>query len=539
MPTIPLFQGGSYTADSPNWAADRTLNLFTEVGESGSTKSPMRLRGSPGLAVFATLPTSPVRGIFVNEYLLFAVGGSRLYSISQAGAWTDLGDVGDDASHSPAQLFPNGGQLFIVSAGLAYLHTGTELLALNLGTLEGTVSTFGTAVEWVAGDNFDAAMVGRSVIINGVTYTVASVRADNKHLNLTTSTGGPFEFQWNLAFTATLPLTARTGAFLDGYFIATRPNSKQFNLSKLYDGKVWDALDFGIKEGYPDNILSMIADHEELWLLGSETTEVWRNTGNALFPFERDQAAFIHQGIGATYTLNRLNNGVAWLGGDTRGRITAWRAQGFVPVRISTHAVEQAWRGYSEVSDAIGFTYRMDGHEFWQIGFPTAGATWVYDALSSQWHERDSLDGGAYGMHRARCHGYIWGKHLVGDFANGKIYQMSPTLYSDAGVPIRRLRQAPHLSDEQIRHFFHRLQLDMETGSAVANPEMELSWSDDGGHTWSTPIVVAAGELTDYSKRVIWRRLGDSRDRVFRITSTAAIPHTWINALVDVSKGTS
>lgn len=85
---------------------------------------------------------------------------------------------------------------------------------------------------------------------------------------------------------------------------------------------------------------------------------------------------------------------------------------------------------------------------------------------------------------------------------------MSPTLYDDAGSPIRRLRQAPHLSDGQLNHFFHRLQLDMETGSGVADPEMMLEWSDDGGHTWSTPFTITAGALNDYKKRVIWRRLG-------------------------------
>jgi hypothetical protein len=535
MPKIPFFQGGSYLADSPNWSADRTVNLFSEVGEASSAKSPARLRGTPGLDLFTTLPTSPIRGSWVNEYRLFVGAGSRSYEVFENGSYHDQGEIGDDVTHTPVQMFPNGIQLFIVSAGRGYVDTGTEILALNVTSLAGTVTTSGTTVDWTGGDLFDLTMAGEAVTINGVSYTVASVRGDNKQLTLTATAGA----QTNVNYASTVPLTARTGAFLDGYFVAARPNSKQFNISDLYNGLVWDPLEFGVKMGYPDNIASIIADHEELWLLGTETTEVWRNTGNADFPFERDLGAFIHQGCAAPWSVVRLNNGVAWLGGDARGRLIAWRAQGFMPVRVSTHAVEQAWRSYSEVSDAIGFAYRMDGHEFWQINFPTADATWEYDALTNFWHEKDSYLGGAYGRHRARCHGYVWGKHLVGDYDSGKIYEMTPTAYDDAGSPIRRIRQAPHLSDEQIRHFFHRLQLDMETGSGVADPEMILEWSDDGGHTWSTPFTITAGALNEFSKRVIWRRLGESRDRVFRVSSTAAIPHTWINALIDVTKGTA
>jgi hypothetical protein len=542
MPRIPLFTGGSYTTDSPDWSADRTVNLYSEVGETGATASPMRLRGSPGLSLFSMLPTSPVRGIWVNEHRLFAAGGSRSYEVFQNGTFQDRGDIGDDAGHSPVQMFPNGNQLFIVSAGMGYIDTGTAMVPITLGTLNGIVNTNGTTIDWVSGDTFDLPMVGQTILINTLVggillttlFTVASVRGDGKQATLTATAG----MNLGVAYQAPLlPLTVKTGAFLDGYFIAARPDSKQFNISALYNGLEWDPIDFGIKEGYPDNIASIIADHEELWLLGTETTEVWRNTGNSDFPFERDLGAFIHQGCAAPWSVVRLANGVAWLGGDSRGQLTAWRAQGFVPVRVSTHAVEQAWRTYASIADAIGFTFRMDGHEFWQINFPTADKTWVYDATTGLWHERTS---GA-GRHLGRAHGFVyaWGKHLVGDYTSGAIYEMSPSFFDDAGAPIERLRQGPHLVDEELRLFYHRLQLSVESGSGVADAVFELSWSDDGGHTWSTPIPLTGGAIGAFTTRFIWRRLGEARDRTFRIRSTAAIQHSWIDAFADLTKGTS
>ena len=109
---------------------------------------------------------------------------------------------------------------------------------------------------------------------------------------------------------------------------------------------------------------------------------------------------------------------------------------------------------------------------------------------------------------------------------------------------IRRLRQTPHLSDERIMLFFSQLKVDMETGVGTLNgqgeaPKMMLQWSTDRGHTWSNEHWVDCGPLGAYRWRAIWRRLGRSRDMVFRVVVTDPIPVTLIDAYVDVSKGTS
>jgi hypothetical protein len=109
---------------------------------------------------------------------------------------------------------------------------------------------------------------------------------------------------------------------------------------------------------------------------------------------------------------------------------------------------------------------------------------------------------------------------------------------------IRRLRQTPHLSAERITLFYSQLKVDMETGVGTLNgqgeaPKMMLQWSTDRGHTWSTEHWIECGPLGAYRWRAIWRRLGRSRDMVFRIVVTDPIPVTLIDAYVDVTKGTS
>ena len=151
------------------------------------------------------------------------------------------------------------------------------------------------------------------------------------------------------------PNGVRRATYQDGYFIVAGDNSQKFYISGLLNGSAWDGLDFASAEGAPDNTIGLISDHRELWLFGDTSAEIWVNTGNADFPFERSGNAFIEHGCAAAASVAKLDNTVFWLGADDRGSGIVWRAQGYTPVRISTHAVEKAISGYADISDAVAF----------------------------------------------------------------------------------------------------------------------------------------------------------------------------------------
>ena len=62
------------------------------------------------------------------------------------------------------------------------------------------------------------------------------------------------------------------------------------------------------------------------------------------------------------------------------------------------------------------------------------------------------------------------------------------------------------------------------------NPMVNLSWSDDGGHSWSPEIPAPIGTVGAFTGRVIWRRLGMSRDRCFRVTCSEPVKFSLIGA---------
>jgi hypothetical protein len=271
---------------------------------------------------------------------------------------------------------------------------------------------------------------------------------------------------------------AVTVGYLDGYFVFNEPNSQRFWVTSLNDGTQIDPLDFASAEGNPDNIVSLMVDHREVWLFGNNTIEVWFNAGAADFPLQRIQGAFMETGCLAPYSVAKLDNSVFWLGSDARGNGIVYRNNGYNAQRVSTHAVEWQIQQYGVLNDAIGYSYQQDGHSFYVLTFPTAQATWVFDVATGAWHERAAWDGVQFRRHRSNCQANYAGQVLVGDWESGSLYAFDPEVYDDSGATQRWLRSwraLPTGQNNLKRTAHHALQLDCETGAVF--PVVPINWT--------------------------------------------------------------
>lgn len=333
-------------------------------------------------------------------------------------------------------------------------------------------------------------------------------------------------------------------SYIDGYFLFQKPDSGQFYISQL-NGTDVDALDIAESEGSPDNIVSTAAMQRDFWVLGFDSIEVFQDTGNADFPFERVPGAFIEKGCAAAFSVQVMDNKLYWLGQDKSGKGIVFVAQGYQPQRISTHAIEHAITRYGDISDAVGWSYQEAGHYFYVLNFPTAETSWCFDATTRQWHERQFNNAGALERHRANHHSFAYSKHIIGDYQTGKLYELSNDVYADNTVEIFRRRITPHISSDGNRVFYPSLQLDIETGVGLdgiaqgTDPQAMLRWSDDGGHTWSNEYWQPIGKIGQTKARAIWRRLGSARDRVFEVTITDPVKNAWIGADIGLERGAS
>jgi hypothetical protein len=339
---------------------------------------------------------------------------------------------------------------------------------------------------------------------------------------------------------------AVTVGYLDGYFVFSEPNSQRIWITALLDGTDIDGADVKSAEGNPDGVVAILSNFREIWVFGSNSIEVWYDTGNSDFPLQRIQGAYNELGCAAAFSVAKMDNGVFWLGQDARGKGVVYRANGYQGQRISTHAVEWQIQQYGNLSDAIGYTYQQDGHSFYVLVFPSANTTWVYDVATNAWHERAGWANGAFTRHRGNCQMLFNGEVVIGDYENGKIYAFDPDVYADDGQIQRWLRSwraLPTGQNSLKRTTHHSLQLDCESGVGLntgqgSDPQIMLRWSDDGGHTWSNEHWAGMGKIGEHYRRVFWRRLGMTlklRDRVYEISGTDPVKVAIMGAELIIS----
>jgi hypothetical protein len=474
MPIVSIpFVGAAYKSQSLVLDAQRCVNLFPELGGPAS-KVPVMLRGTPGLKLWVTLGVSGAgRGLFATSTgRLFAVVLDQLLEISTVAVVTVRATL--STSFGRVSFADNGIELMIVDGSKGYIFT----LASN-------------AFAIITDPDFPA---GAPVV-----------------------------------------------TFQDGYFIVPKPNTGEFYISDLLSGSSWNALDFGNAEGNPDVLISLISNGRDLWLMGESSFEVWYNSGNPDFPFERVQGTLTEIGCAAKHSVTKMRGSTFWLGGSKEGFGIVFMSQGFQAVRISTHAIEQAIATYGSINDAVGFCYQQEGHWIYQLNFPTGAASWCFDLSTQMWFEKAYRDpsSGEQGMHRAFDHAFFDGKNLVIDYANDRIYELDLATYTDNGDTIARIRSCPHIHDRRQRLIFWSLELDLEAGIGLVtgqgeDPQVMLEISNDGARSWGNELWRSMGRLGEFRKRVLWNRLGRSRDRVFRITISDPVKVAILGAVANV-----
>ena len=380
-----------------------------------------------------------------------------------------------------------------VTNGIAYVVSGNKFYSLNTdwaATLIGTVSGTGPV----------------SMADNGTQIFIAC---------------NPLSYIYNVSTAVFGQITdvdfpgAGSVGYLDGYFVFNEPNTQKFWVTSLLDGTSIDPLDFASAEGYPDNVVALIVDHREIFLFGNTSVEVWYDAGTPDFPLARIQGAFMEVGCAAAYSVAKLDNSVFWLGSDARGRGVVYRANGYTPARISTNAVEYAIQSYGNIANAIAYTYQQDGHPFYVLIFPSAGATWVYDVSTQLWHERAGFENGDFTRHRSNCQMAFNNEVVVGDYEDGRVYAYDLDVYADDDQTQKWLRSWRALATGQNnlkRTAHHSLQLDAETGVGLnAYP----AYDGEDLATESGDIIVAEfvqGYLTTQAGDQLVTEAGDGNE---------------------------
>ena len=403
--------------------------------------------------------------------------------------WTDLG-----SSASVRAMTINGDYLYAVSGESVY-----KIDSLGNSTTIGSVHRSGDV--WMEGNGSQVGIV-----------------AGNKF----------YVYDGDETEEVELSFSPGSLAFEGSYFLAHAAGTENFYESSVFDGKDWNETDFAITSVKPDKLKGVFSVNGNIHAFGPLSGEIYYNSGGSSFAFSKVPGGNVPCGVLAVKstavfmgTLSLLNNEKVVV------------QSGSSPVRLSNEHIDREVENMARASDAIGFSFTMSGHSFYVLTFPYGNKTFVYDFTTKFWYEWRTGEG----RWRPNCYVKYSGKHLVGDYTNGKIYELSQTTYADDGDSITFQRTMPVQKDNNLITF-SSFELENESGVGLdtgqgSDPQAILEYSTDKGKTWSDERWASIGKRGKYKDRVIWRKLGRHRHFTVRVTVTDPVKIVWTGAYVN------
>jgi hypothetical protein len=463
--------GQAYQVRSKNLNNQRCVNLFPVLDNQGG-KNVAALYSTPGYIQLGELGDSPIRGMMRGkDNLLYVVAGQSFYEVYSNGTSVKRGTLTSYGT-TPVKLKENNTQIMINAEDFGYIYTVSTKVFAQI-----------TDPDFIPGGDL---------------------------------------------------------GFINGYFIFNEPESDNFYISNINDGSSVDALDVSSANIDADNIVALLTAYQEVWFFGETTVEPWEYTGDADFPLNRIPRAALNIGCAARLSPVALDNGFMWLSRDERGGLHVVKSSGYSAQIVSTEAIDYQISQYSTVTDAIAYSYQIEGHLFYQITFPTGGATWVYDVSTGMWHEKayTNTSTGALERHKSHYYARCFGLHVFSDSTSGKFYYYDMGTHTDAGDNITKLRTSRHQNNENKRVMWKSVEFDIESGTETDlsnDPQLQFRWSDDQGNIWSNVRLASLGKIGEYAKRIEFRRLGYSRDRILEIRTTEPIFISIVDAYAELS----
>jgi hypothetical protein len=331
--------------------------------------------------------------------------------------------------------------------------------------------------------------------------------------------------------------------YLDGFFIVNDADTDDFLISGLEDPTDWNPLDFDVASVAPDNSLALAATESLLWIQGDETSQAYYNSGNADFPYEIVLNATQEVGILAPQSIAESDDGIFYLATTPEGGRFVYQIKGTTGRVITEDEQEAFLTTVDDPTDAYAFIYKQAGKSFYVLQLsangppePRTSSTLIYNIRAGRWETRELQDGTAW---RAGGHGILDNRNIVGSRIAARALELDLTVFTDSGAEIIRSRrtQIYHLHNYLMDWWALVVDVEPGVGNVVApgeDPQLLMRYSDDGGINWSAFLKGSVGKIGETLQRVVYRNLGQARNRVFEIKFSDPVALTVVAAYAEL-----
>lgn len=291
--------------------------------------------------------------------------------------------------------------------------------------------------------------------------------------------------------------------FHDGYFMwgygSGKIQASGVNVTAV------NQLDFTTAESNPDGIFQTWSYQGQLYAGGPSTIEVFGSPINSEnFPLTR-VGYNITPGLIAPFCVAGFEaewgNNPIYCASD----FTVRQLNGYTPNKISPPELDALIAAVVDKTTLEALCYISKGHAMWQLSCDDW--TWTFDVTNQKWHERKS-----YLLDRSRMSISLpaFNKWMVGDTQGDGLLQIDSALATEVDDPISVTIESGPAQDFPNRVRVNRTDFDFTVGVGVAtgqdpietDPTVRISWSDDGGYSWSDPWNRKLGKQAKTQQRV-------------------------------------
>lgn len=321
-------------------------------------------------------------------------------------------------------------------------------------------------------------------------------------------------------------LMSDTVSFKDSYYVFTSSDGLQAFNSAPNDPTSFDALDRFTAEVNPDSIVASIVNHNELYIMGEVTGELFQINPNVIdgTPFQRVPGGTVEKGLHGKFAIAEFDNSFVFAGGGKNEKTSIWKLTGSASAaKISTSAIDSEIQKFNkeEISESFAIPWSQRGQTFVSFTFESSripSRTFIYNATTSAlsgvstWHE---LQSGVNVDNRWRVQSIVHahGELLVGDSITGKIGALDRDAFTEYGEPIlRQVTSQPYRVLDKSQ-FLDNLEIVMEKGVGLtsgfgSDPKIRMKFSNTGTKEWTSEFSRSFGKIGEWDRRTVWRRQG-------------------------------
>jgi hypothetical protein len=279
-------------------------------------------------------------------------------------------------------------------------------------------------------------------------------------------------------------------SFMDGYMFLVK-GTDIYNCN-LDDPTRWSADEFITAEMYPDPIIGLARQNNQLIALGQYSTEYFFDAGNAVgSPLNKNDAITFQLGLASPQAISEDEKTVIWIAQSRLGGRSVWMIDGFQAKQIGADPIERLLDLEADAAAITGYVVRTKGHFLYIINLPTANRTFVYDMDEKVWQEWSSFDGTNHNMfaYHSVCDDNT-GKPLLLHKTNGTVCRLDPNVYKDPDQAIRYQMNSPRFDDNTYnRKHLRQLALVGDITSGTTQP-VSIRWSDNDQQLYSATRIL-------------------------------------------------